>query len=128
MGFYIRFSKRVDIRCTDRDEFITVRRLEGGDVEVKVYLGPQQEDKDLPYYHRVFYPEETEEIRLYLNGGDDRVFTSAYTTSGIKVRIIGGEGNDSVDDTSGAGIKFYDFQGANSMYQGPNSKFDQKKY
>ncbi|MFC2156464.1 ShlB/FhaC/HecB family hemolysin secretion/activation protein [Acidobacteriota bacterium] len=128
MGYFARFSKRVDIQCTDRSEFITVRRLEGGDVEVKAHLDRQEEDKGLPYYHRVFYPEETEEIRIYLNGGDDRVFTSAYTTKGIPIRIIGGEGNDSVDDASGCGVKFYDSLGTNSMFPGPNSKFDDRPY
>lgn len=51
------------------------------------------------YYERVFDPAETQEIRIYALGGDDVFEILGEYTSPIKIRIIGGAGNDTLMET-----------------------------
>jgi hypothetical protein len=48
----------------------------------------------------MFDPSETEEIRLYVLGGDDKVVVSGESGSSIPVRVIGGTGDDELVDQS----------------------------
>ena len=67
----------------------------------------QAEAADYPYFQRTFDSDETEEIRIYLQGGADSVRTLGDTSHGIKIRIIGGSGNNVVDDSAGFAIRLY---------------------
>ena len=51
-------------------------------------------------YHRIFYPDETKEIRLYGLGNDDVFKINGYSGKGIRIRIIGGKGDDEIYDNS----------------------------
>jgi hypothetical protein len=90
--FYEHLADRVDVRGSDRDEVARIRR-DGGDVEVSL----SEPGAPAPYYRRTFRGRETEEVRLYLLGGDDRVVTSGGEGP-VGVRILGGAGRDVVDD------------------------------
>jgi hypothetical protein len=71
--FYRHLAGQVDVQGTDAAELARVRRL--GDGAVEVELAPLGADGEAaaPYFSRRFVPSETEEVRLYLRGGNDRV-------------------------------------------------------
>ena len=96
MHYYENLATAVDIHATDRDEVVSVRRLEGGVLEVDVALAGETK----PYYHRRFVPSETHEVRIYLHGGDDRVERTGPAGGPILVRVIAGAGADKVDDSA----------------------------
>lgn len=98
MHYYRDLAKDVDIHATDRDERVSVRHLEGGSLEVGVALAGSE-----PYYRRRFLSSETDEVRIYLHGGNDRVERIGPAGGPILVRVITGEGEDVVDDSRSGG-------------------------
>jgi Omp85 superfamily domain/Calcineurin-like phosphoesterase len=92
---YARFlAKEVNITGSDKKELFDVARLENGSVLVKVFKVNKNGDTSAKLYQRLFLVNETKEIRLYGLGGDDRFLLHGSGGNTIKVRIIGGVGND----------------------------------
>jgi hypothetical protein len=109
---YYRFlAHKVDVQGTNVGEIATVRRLEGGAIQVEV--APRQDQgAGKPYFSRRLVPDETDEVRLYLRGGNDRVVVEGED-GGIPVRVIGGVGDDSLDASKGGDARLYDSEGRN---------------
>jgi len=100
--FYRLLASTVDVRGSDRRECAEVMRSDGTHVEVNLFAvdaagSPQ---RDAPLYHRIFSSEETDEIRLSLLGGDDRVILRGTVDSSIPVYVVGGDGDDQIIDSS----------------------------
>jgi hypothetical protein len=95
-------AEYADIHATDLSDHAEVTRLDDGKVFVRLYPGgPDGTARDsLPSFQRAFHPEETREVRLYLKGHADRAVVSGAARSPITVRIIGGEGADTLADSS----------------------------
>lgn len=69
-------------------------RLPDHRLRVTVFqVGPEGEGED-PYYERVFFGEETNEVRVFLHGGDDEARVQGLDESGILITVVGGGGDD----------------------------------
>ena len=55
-----------------------------GTVEISLALAGTE---DSPYYRRRFEPKETQEVRIYLHAGNDRVVSEGPANGTIKVRV-----------------------------------------
>jgi hypothetical protein len=107
-AFYRHVADKVKVYLTDASEYVEVKRLHGGDTEVQVFrLGEDGKPAGEPFYYRTLHRGETEEVQVYLRGGDDKVVTLGEP-NGIRLRVIGGAGRDVVDDTKGGGTRFYE--------------------
>lgn len=125
--FYKRLSQNVDVRTTDADEVAVIDRHPDGSVEVTV-TGAGDDDRRWVTYHRLFLPHETDDVRLYLQGGDDRAVVRG-TGHGVGIRVIGGGGDDVMEDSSRAsGVTFYDHRGDNRFVRGPATRVDQREW
>ncbi len=123
--YYSLLAGVVDIHATDERDVAEIERLAGGRVAVRLSSGGAAE----PYYRRTFDRRDTEEIRLYLHGGDDRVVVRGSDGSGPTVRVIGGGGDDELVDSSRAGTtRFYDDRGENRFVTGPGTSVDRSRY
>jgi hypothetical protein len=80
------------------------------------------------YFRRTFRPQETDEVRLYLKGGDDRAVSEGRAGSGPKLRVVGGEGQDVVDDSAGGNLRYYDASGADRLVRGPGTRLDDRPH
>jgi hypothetical protein len=98
--YYRELWRTADIHGTDADDQATVVRSADGFVDVRIQSG-----NDPPYFSRRFNADETKEIRIYLHGGDDQARVEGSVGRSIKVRIIGGNGNNSLVDLSTVGGK-----------------------
>ena len=99
--YYLYLAKAVDVVGTDDHELFEVLRKENGDTEVKVTaLSKKSGQKKFLMYHRNFKHDETREIRLYGLKDEDKFVLSGEGKKGIKIRIIGGTGEDTVIDES----------------------------
>lgn len=101
--FYELLAEYVDIHLSDKQEFVEVERLSDCRVRVTAWRRDKDTGKQqpgAPVFHRVFSCADTEEIRIYLHGGSDRVEVSGTTDGSILVRVIGGKGKDELIDTS----------------------------
>ncbi|NLG62586.1 MAG: hypothetical protein GX539_10095, partial [Candidatus Cloacimonetes bacterium] len=118
--FYEWLATDVDVRGTDEDNFALVERLEDGTVRVRL---SQRGESGVAgtdgvsvsaqaWYDRTFLPAETDEVRIYLHGGDDHAVVRGSGRGPITVRVIGGGGDDVVEDETGT-VRFYDDDGDN---------------
>ena len=99
-GLYSFLAKEVDVVGTNEPDKFKVRRNRGGSTEVRVFKLNKKGKKKDRYYKRTFHADETKEIRLFGLGGGDEFELDGKGKKGILVRIIGGPGNDEVDDDS----------------------------
>ena len=100
----------VDVIGSDKHERFEVQRLPGGETNVVVFKTSKEGEIDKEIYRRTFYPSETKEIRLYGLGGRDQFVVQGDVRRGIRVRAIGGSGEDVFADASrvrGWGKKTY---------------------
>jgi hypothetical protein len=111
--FYLHINDRADIYLTEVAERIETRG-DGASLTVTVRpVGADGTPAGEPSFSRVFRRDETEEIRIYALGGNDS--TVATGKSGIRVRMLGGAGNDSLEASDGARAKLSDASGQNRV-------------
>jgi hypothetical protein len=119
LEYYRMISEAAEVKGTDRDEVAVFQHHPSGNLTLTVRYadGPRS---DSPYFQRTFRPSVTDEVRLYLQGGDDRVEVRG-SKGEILVRAIGGGGDDTFINESEASkgrTLFYDDRGDNE-YEGP---------
>lgn len=93
MEYYRFISRKVDIVGTNQDERITVTRYDNGSVLVQVNTIKGDSTTSL-IYERLFDPKVTKELRIYGMGENDKFVFRGPKNKDIKIRIIGGTGDD----------------------------------
>ncbi len=92
LRYYRHLADRVDVYLTTKPEVVEARRLPGGDLDVRVrHVGSD----GAPWFERRFLARDTQEVRFYALDGDDRVEVTGEG-GGIRVRMVGGAGTDSL--------------------------------
>ncbi len=110
LSYYAFLAKEVEIRATDAAEVAEISRVDPQHVQISV----RSRDDSTPYFARRFDDRETREIRLKMWGGDDRVIVRGTDSPNIRLRVVGGAGDDVfVDSTRTGGVRFYDDRGHN---------------
>ena len=112
--YYEYLATEPDMHATDMPDRVTITR--GGvsdEDDVEVLIEGRDTVRGAPVMvrqaRRVFRDKDTHEIRVYLHGGDDSVYVRGNGSGKLKIRIIGGNGQDAVVDSSSAGgIRLYD--------------------
>ena len=122
--FYEILAKDSEAIGTDKADSAQISP--GSDGGVEVTLGGA-EGGSAPYFQRRYDPRETKEVRVYLRGGDDRAVREAGTQQ-LFVRVIGGDGNDVLDDSKSGHTHFYDWVGENRVIPGPETLFNDEPY
>ena len=127
-GYYDLLAKQVDVHGTDATDEASLIRQPDGTVELTLSRGGAGEDSNDPYFRRRFDPGATREVRLFLDGGEDRAVVSG-ANSGPLLRILGGEGQDQlVDSTSKGRERFYDDPEGPARTEGSATKVDRRPY
>ncbi|MCH8247760.1 MAG: BamA/TamA family outer membrane protein [Bacteroidetes bacterium] len=130
--YYTFLSKEVELVATDDSEDVTITHHLDGSVNVAVFrVREDGSQENQPYIERHFYPDETRDIRLYLEGGDDRVHVVGAVQHAITVRVVGGGGDDVLTDTTGTkgkATRFYDYRGNNHTTISGTATIDTRKY
>ena len=92
---YYRFlSKEVDVLGSNENEKFSISS-QNDSLSLTVFSYRKHADTNFVMYHRVFDPAVTKEIRLYGFNGEDRFEIDSGMHSSIRIRMIGGRGNDS---------------------------------
>lgn len=106
---YYRFiSKVVSVVGSDQKEQFLISKNEDGSIHVLVNKITKEGNLSSKIYDRVFDPEVTSEIRIYGLGDEDKYLVEGGQ-SPIKVRIIGGPGNDAfINNGTGGKVLVYD--------------------
>lgn len=162
--WYRRISREVDVHATDGSDRAEVERRPDGSVEVRLLwpvdeegdvITPEEEDDEdaegseeanevendgrepagwEEYFRRRFLPAETDEVRVYLHGGDDRAVVRGAADESVRVRVIGGGSDDLLADSSsvggrpGARTAFYDHRGENTFHPADATTVDTRDW
>ncbi len=91
--YYRLISRTVDVVGSDERELFQAVRQPGGalDVTVRSYKGGEP---GRTLYQRTFRPDETDEVRLYGLAGRDAFRVTGDGPGAVRVRVIGGAGDD----------------------------------
>lgn len=93
MVYYKYLSKKVNVVGSNKKEYFKVSSDEQG-LHVRVYARENNNDTSFIMYDRIFDPRITKEIRLYGLNDDDKFDIDSTVNSRIRLRLIGGKGND----------------------------------
>ena len=118
MQYYRFISEKVSITGSDKTELFEATRNSDGSVQLKVFKITKEGEQSTLMYDRTFDPKITEELRLYGFGGNDK-FVVKGTEDKIKIRMIGGDGEDNFEaiDNKNGGI-VYDLKSENNKITG----------
>ena len=99
--YYLFLAMEVDITGSLDTEMFEVKRLNDGTTSVNIYkITNEGKIKNKPFYSRLFYKNETREIRLYGLGAADKYDVSGKVEKAITIRLIGGPEKDEYKDAS----------------------------
>ena len=123
--YYELLAGEVDVHGTVEAEDAQLTRTPNGGIELTL---SRRGETAAPYLTRRFERRDTKEVRVFLGGGDDQALVRGEE-GGIRLRILGEEGNDRlVDSTRGGPEKFYDDPGAKGRTEGFASGVDRRPY
>ncbi|NML19661.1 BamA/TamA family outer membrane protein [Pseudoflavitalea sp. G-6-1-2] len=120
---YYRFlAKAVDVPGSDKRELFDITRNTDGSVKVVINKINKEGEAGKKLYSRTFKHGETKEIRLYGLGGEDKFVLHGDGRKSILVRIIGGLGKDTVENSaihaSGSKTRIYDLKSEGNVVTG----------
>lgn len=116
MDTYYRFINNiVDIRLSNKHEWVEIKDESPNALKVTVRKINKEGEIKKKLMEKVYTPDLTKEIRIYLGNGDDSVHINNHVSK-IKLRLIGGQGlKDYHVDTASHRIKVYDIASRNSF-------------
>lgn len=120
--YYEFMAQMVEVHSTDEDEHAQIERRRDGSVEVVIAT-----TEGVEVYRRTFLPSETREIRVDLHGGDDRAVIRG-AGGPIAVRVLGGGGNDRLEDQGRGRTGLYDSSGENEIIPAGDTRVDRRSY
>ena len=125
-NLYELLVEAVDLHATDKSDLAVIDRTDPDFVTVSL---ADSERAEAPYLQRRFSAEETREIRLYMKMGHDRISVRGDGGSGIKIRVVGGRGDDvfQVED-SRQGLYLYDSEGQNTVSGSSGGRLDNRNF
>lgn len=151
--FFHMVSYEADVHATAEAERAEIERLADGSVEVRLYgedaavtapvaVSPSPPSDSartsaaasaVPYFQRRFMPGQTREIRVYMLGGDDMVHVTGRAEESIRVRVLGGGGDDELVDSSSVSqggwfTRFYTAHGDDRVVRGPVTAVDSRTF
>jgi len=120
-------SGSVDVIGTEDRERFEIDRLDDDHTRVTVSEINKKGEVKHQTYQRIFETRDTEFIDVYGNGDNDDFVVTGTVKKGIKVRLIGGLGNDEFTDQSvvGRGSKktiVFDDLRKNTVVSGPETR------
>jgi surface antigen Omp85-like protein len=123
--YYRMLGQQSDVYATAASDQARLVRDAQGNVEVSLSRDSVEE----PYFRRQFDRSVTKEVRLYLGQGDDTALVSGSRSGGPLLRVVAGEGNDQlVDSTGSGGERFYDDPQGPARTAVSNSGVDRRPY
>ena len=114
--YYRYINKYAVIKGTHKDDLFEIERLENGITEVKAFRIKKGKKGKL-FHHKKYTKNLTKEIWIY--GLDDKDIFKVYGNGSqpIKVRLIGGQNNDTFNIINGKKVTLYDYKSKENTFK-----------
>lgn len=113
---YDYFIRHQIIMATHKDDFIDIERLPDGKTHVMVSRNIKG-NRERVLVDRIFDSKETKEIWIYGLDDKDHFTVSGDGPAKIRLRLIGGYGDDMYNIQNGKNVKVYDWKFENNVVQ-----------
>jgi hypothetical protein len=128
LKYYSQLFAAADVHGTDTSDVAAVTRQADGSVDVTLRSG-----NNAPWFRRHYDPADTHEIRVYLHDGDDSAVVTGNVATSIPVRIIGGNGTNTLSDQSTVGgeretARLYDQGKVSGVKYAPDTALERASY
>ncbi len=98
------------VKGTNKDDWFDIERLPNGETKVTAYR-IQKGEKGDKFHERIYSHNQTKEIWIYALDDDDTFNVYGESSNReIKVRLVGGQNNDTYDIQNGKRITYYDYK------------------
>lgn len=133
-SFYEHLAGEVNVQATDSAEQIRVTRNVDGTMLIELREIDGTSANSEPFFSRLFDPDDTNEVRVYLREGDDQVEVVGGHAD-IRLKVISGgftdaasKGRKRVDDSQGGSTRIYDETGIVEVAPGPGTCVVRRHY
>ena len=113
--YYEELHKNAVIKGTDEDNVFDVNRLANGDTTIKIF-NIKEGSKDSKIFEKTYLKGMTKEIWMYGLRDKDIFNVNGEDTNVIRLRIIGGQNNDTYNIESGKKVIIYDFNSKKNTF------------
>ena len=118
MEYYYFIADIVSVTGSDKKDLFDITHNDDGSILLQIFKITKEGNQSTKMYERKFVAEHTNEIRLYGFDGDDK-FVSHGGNDKMKVRIIGGGGQDVFENTgTNRNTMVYDRRDGNNTVTG----------
>ena len=114
-SYFYHLNKSQVIRGTDKEDWFDIERLPNGKTKVTAYRTKKGEKKII-FHERTYNKSTTKEIWIYGLDASDTFVVKGSGTHLIKIRIIGGQNNDSYNIVNGKQLNIYDFKSKKNTF------------
>ncbi|HEX5872125.1 MAG TPA: hypothetical protein VFY65_16965, partial [Longimicrobium sp.] len=122
--YYAMMAREPEAYGSDGRDFAVVERREDGGVEVRIHAG--SDESRAPYFRRRYVKDDTREVRVFLLDAGDRA--EVRGTGGVLVRVMGGDGDDRLEDRGRGRTAFYDAHGDNEFVRAASTTVDEREF
>jgi hypothetical protein len=117
MQYYRFLAEVVSITGSDKKELFEINNANNS-TQLTVYKITKEGEQSTKMYERTFTNEQTKELHLYGFGGEDKFIVNNGNDK-IKIRMIGGQGDDNFENKgSWNGGRIYDSAGESNKVMG----------
>ncbi|MFT7442616.1 MAG: hypothetical protein ACI9Q3_000990, partial [Maribacter sp.] len=118
-AYFYHLNKFQIIRGTQKDDWFEIERLQNGQTKITGYR-IKNGDKDDIFHQRIYNESETKEIWIYGLDDEDVFVVEGDGKRFMKIRIIGGQNNDTYKIKNGKKIIIYDYKTKNNIFKTNN--------
>ena len=120
-AYYTYMNTYQVIKGTNKDDWFDIERLPNGATKVTAYRIKKGE-KTAVFHQRIYTKNETKEIWIYGLDDDDTFVVKGKSKDFIKMRLIGGQNNDTYTIKNGKKVKIYDYKSKKNTFTTNNGK------
>jgi len=113
--YYEVINRFAVIKGTNKDDWFEIERMKNGITKVTAFRIKNGKKGEI-FHERVYNKNITKEIWIYGLDDDDMFHVFGNGENVIKMRLIGGQNNDTYDIENGKGIVNYDFQSKKNTF------------
>jgi hypothetical protein len=118
-AYYNHINKFGIVKGTNKDDWFEIERMPNGNTKVTAYRIKKGEKADV-FHQRTYNCNDTNEIWVYGLDDDDVFKVSGEADKLIKIRLIGGQNNDTYNILNGKKVKIYDYKSKKNTFKTTN--------